>query len=98
MLSHMKTKMLKIEQFFKSEEIGTLPGDYVGHLLILDPNLLKPEFRTRKNMVWRAQGGFGCDPTKMGRAVFATCVSDGEQARWDRGSFCAKFIGDEKSI
>jgi len=33
---------------------------------------------------FKAEGGFGCDPAKMGRAVFGTFVCDGERARIDR--------------
>ena len=34
-----------------------------------------------------AEGGFGCSPTASGRAVYATCLGDGEQKRWNRADF-----------
>lgn len=35
--------------------------------------------------LFRCLGGFGCDPDKMGRAVFGTWLSDGSSDRIDRG-------------
>lgn len=93
-----KTQEPKAQDYFKPEEIGPLPNNYAGHILIMRPSILKDEFRKREFLVWKATGGFGCDPNKIGRAVFAVCVGDGEHARWDRGNFVASFKGDVNSL
>jgi hypothetical protein len=89
----------KAKDFFKPEEIGQLPDNYNGHWLIVRPTWPKQEFRKRRFLVWQAQGGFGCDPTKIGRAVFAECAGDGEHGvRFDRGDFVGEFIGDLEAL
>ncbi len=61
--------------------------DYTGKVLVLSPNTLKESCWCVENMLWLAEGGFGCSPTATGRAVYATCLGDGEQARWNRSDF-----------
>ena len=65
------------------------PGhlDYTGKVLILRPNVLKEEFWSDRNQLWVGESGFGCSPTASGRAVYATCLGDGEKARWERSDF-----------
>lgn len=72
------------------KDIDPLPEtSWVGKILVLNGagKTLKREFKRAKFQLWRATGGFGCEPGLVGRAVFATCLSDGENARWDRGEF-----------
>lgn len=40
-----------------------------------------------RNQLWYGEGGFGCSPTASGRAVYATCLGDGEKTRWNRSDF-----------
>lgn len=41
----------------------------------------------QENQIWYATRGFGCSPTASGRAVYATCLGDGEKTRWNRSDF-----------
>lgn len=61
--------------------------DYTGKYLILNPNKLSPAYKSEENQIYKATGGFGCDPNSRGRKVFATCVSDGEKSTWYREDF-----------
>ncbi len=61
--------------------------DYKGKVLVLSPNTLREGCWTPRDQLWYAEGGFGCSPTASGRAVYATCLGDGEQTRWDRADF-----------
>lgn len=61
--------------------------DYKGRVLVLRPETLRESCWDARNQLWLGEGGFGCSPTSLGRAVYATCLGDGEQARWDRSDF-----------
>jgi len=58
-----------------------------GKVLVMKPSTLKEECWAQENQLWLATGGFGCDPKGRGRAIFATCLSDGEETRWNREDF-----------
>lgn len=61
--------------------------NYDGKVLVLSPNALKESCWRQEDQLWLGTGGFGCDPNSSGRAVFATCLSDGEETRWNRADF-----------
>ncbi len=61
--------------------------DYTGKVVVVDPARLKEGALAPENQLWLAQSGFGCGPHSRGRAVFATCLGDGEKARWNRDCF-----------
>ncbi|NCB52789.1 MAG: DUF3849 domain-containing protein [Clostridia bacterium] len=61
--------------------------DYDGKVLVLSPRVLKESAWSGENQLWLATGGFGCRSDSSGRAVFATCLSDGEKTRWNRSDF-----------
>jgi hypothetical protein len=61
--------------------------DYEGKVIVLSTRTLKEDFWSNENQLWLCTGGFGSHPHARGRAVFATCLGDGEQTRWDRSDF-----------
>ena len=61
--------------------------DYHGKVLVLSPNTLREGCWDPRNQLWYGEGGFGCSPTSSGRAVYATCLGDGEKTRWNRTDF-----------
>lgn len=58
--------------------------EYKDKIVVLKPEYLKPEYREAKNQLFVAQGGFGCDPGKMGTAVYGYFCIDGEITRVER--------------
>lgn len=61
--------------------------DYMGKILVMNYDALKPEYRSRPYQLWFATGGLGCSPTARGRRVFATSLDDGEQSSFYRQDF-----------
>lgn len=61
--------------------------DYTGKVLVMSPDTLRESCWSAHNQLWLGESGFGCSPTASGRAVYATCLGDGEQTRWDRADF-----------
>ena len=70
--------------------------DFTGKVLVLSPEALQEQYWGQKDQLWYARSGFGCEPHSSGRAVFATCLSDGEAARWNREDFTG--VLDEKYL
>ena len=67
-----------------------------GKVLVMSPYTLKESYWAPENQLWLAGGGFGCSPTAAGRAVYATCLGDGEHTRWNREDFIG--ILDEQHL
>lgn len=73
---------------FGPEHCNPAPGqDYTGKVLILRLDRLNDECWSAQNQLWYGQTGFELSPTSKGRAVFATCLGDGEKASWNRSDF-----------
>lgn len=67
--------------------------DYTGKVLVLRPDTLRESCWDPRNQLWLGEGGFGCNPQAMGQAVYAACLGDGEQARWNRSDFIGVLDG-----
>ena len=81
-------KELDALQMFDRTHCETLTGqDLTGKVLVMSPFTLKESYWAPENQLWLASGGFGCSPTASGRAVYATCLGDGEHIRWNREDF-----------
>lgn len=72
---------------FGPEHCGGADQDYAGKVLVLRPDRLREECWSAQNQLWYGECGFGCSPASRGRAVYATCLGDGEEARWNREDF-----------
>lgn len=57
---------------------------YEDKFVIISPDFFKPEYRCAKYQLFLAKGGFGCDPSKIGNAVFGSdCEEVYRQERYN---------------
>ena len=54
--------------------------DLQGRFVILKPEFFKTEYRDEKYQLVKCCGGFGCDPQKMGNAIFVEEVNDNPES------------------
>ena len=66
---------------------GMYDGNVEGKVLVLSPDTLAESYWSQENQLWLATGGFGCEPKAKGRAIYATCLGDGEATVWNREDF-----------
>lgn len=85
-------------------ECKPLSDNIEGKLVVIKPDFFKPEFREAKYQLVLAAGGFGCDASKMGNAVFVEEVhtDNPEHYRQERynliGEPTEEIIKEWKSI
>ena len=60
-------EMLFSENDYRQLEKGET---YEGKFVIIKPDYFKPEYRSANYQLFHADGVFGCDPSKLGNAVF----------------------------
>lgn len=79
----------EINHFFTHEDCikDSNRMEYEGQILVLSPDVLREDYRKPEFQLWKATGGFGCDPNSSGRAVYAECLYDEETHRWNRSDF-----------
>lgn len=66
------TTVFSAEDYRKLEDGET----YENKFVIINPEFFKPEYKSAKYQLFYAVGGFGCDPSKMGNAVFGADYSE----------------------
>lgn len=61
--------------------------DITNKVVVLKEEVMTPEYRGIADRLFLAEGGFGCQPSTIGGAVFGKHLSDGERARYDGWHF-----------
>ncbi len=61
--------------------------NYEGNVLALKPSVLKYEYQLPDYQLFYATSGFGCDPSKIGTAVYGYFLKDDEYTQFRRQDF-----------
>jgi len=61
--------------------------NYEGKVLVIKPSWFNENSKIAENQLFLAEGGFDCDPSKMGTAVLGQFLIDGEKTRIERYDF-----------
>lgn len=76
---------------------GTNPGchfvshgdDLNGKVIVINPEILRREYRTATHQLQLCTGGFGAYPNSRGSAVFCTNLFNGSKSRFERSDVLA---------
>lgn len=66
--------------------------NFEGKIMVLSPDMLNEQHKTRDEQLFYCVGGFGCSPDKTGRKVMGEFLADGEQTNFYRQD----FLGEAK--
>ncbi len=73
---------------------GSRQDHYAGKIVVLKPDVLKPQYRFASDQLIYARLGSGCSPTARGRLVIGDNLYDGTTERYGREG---GFHGDSRS-
>lgn len=77
----------------KSQVNDPLGMDFEGKVMVLHPQVLNEQHKTREEQLFYCVSGFGCSPDKTGRKVMGEFLSDSEQTSFYRQD----FLGEAKA-
>lgn len=63
--------------------------DLNGKVIVIKPEVLRPEYRRATSQLKLCTGGFGAYPHSRGSAVFCTEIYTGRQSRFERRDMCS---------
>lgn len=72
-----------------ADDKGLLPlvGDITGRVIVLKHSRLHRRYQLPRFQLFKATGGFGCEPDKLGTSVFGLFLADEEDASFRRSDF-----------
>ena len=69
----------------KNDCVSINDGDSIaGKVIVLNPDVLRPEYRRQSHQLLLCTGGFGSQPNARGRTCFCINLLDGKDTSWWR--------------
>lgn len=75
---------------------NSLNIDITDKVVVIAEQHMAEGYENLANRLFKAEGGFGCDPQTMGNAVVGTYLVDGEKAR--REGWQIERLADEEDL
>lgn len=71
--------------------------DIENRVAVIDPECLRPEYRTADKQIVLVTGGFGARGNARGRAVYTTNLYSGKNSRWNREDILGILTSEQQS-
>lgn len=65
-----------------------------GKVIVIRPEVLRPEYQTADRQLWLCTGGFGAHANSRGSACYCTNLYSGKETRWERRD----ILGEMKEL
>lgn len=91
-VNQFKQAYKELNLWDKSQVNDPTGMDFEGKVMVLSPNVLNEQHKTREEQLFYCVGGFGCSPDKTGRKVMGEFLTDGEHTNFYRQD----FLGEAK--
>lgn len=63
-----------------------------GKVIVIRPEVLRPEYQTADRQLWLCTGGFGAHANSRGSACYCTNLYSGKETRWERRDVLGEII------
>lgn len=63
----------------------------VGKVMVVSPNVLRPEYQSCEHQLFYVESGNGTVPNSLGRGCFGKELYSGEKVRWNRTDFLGEI-------
>ncbi|WP_313523824.1 DUF3849 domain-containing protein [Anaerotignum sp.] len=93
-INQYKREYDKLNLWDKTQVNDPKDLNFEGKIMVLKPEILSEQHKTREEQLFYAYGGFGCSPDKNDRKVMGEFLVDGEKTNFYRQDFLGEARTD----